>query len=192
MKTFDLIRKRRSIRRFKQEKIPFTVLEQIIDSGRVAPSALNLQPLEFIIVDQTDILNSIFRLTGWAKYLGNDNGRPAPGEEPVAFIVVLVRRDCESSWTGHDVGAAVENMILTALEKGIGSCWIGSIQNEEAKAVLMVPDSHTIDSVLALGYPGEEPVVVPYKGSVKYYKDNTGQLYVPKRSKRDILHHNTF
>ncbi|MCK7496660.1 MAG: nitroreductase family protein [Comamonadaceae bacterium] len=57
----------------------------------------------------------------------------------------------------YDVGAAMENMILAALAEGVGACWLLSIDREKLKGVLGVPDGYRIDSVLALGYPAEEP-----------------------------------
>ena len=192
MNIIELIQKRRSIRKFRQEMIPFSKLTHIVDSGRLAPTARNLQPLEFVVVDQPDLVKSIFELTSWAGYLEKDQGRPGSGEEPVAFIIVLVRRDCQSQWTGHDSGAAVENMILSALESGIGSCWLGSIQRKQTAKVLALPDSFAIDSALALGYPAETPVTVPMTDSVKYFKDKDGILNVPKRSLQDVMHHNHF
>ncbi|MDZ7724933.1 MAG: nitroreductase family protein [candidate division KSB1 bacterium] len=192
MNLYQMIQKRRSVRQFKPAKLPYTILERIVDSGRLAPSARNWQPLEFIVVDDPDVVNSIFELTSWAGYLKNNQGRPAPGKEPTAYIVIVVRKDCQSKWIGHDVGAAVENMILTALEKDIASCWLGSIQREKAAHILNVPETHEIDSALALGYPDEKPVAVPLSDSIKYFKDKQEQLHVPKRSIKSVLHHNGF
>jgi len=59
-------------------------------------------------------------------------------------------------------------------------------------SLLLVPDDYEIDSVIALGYPDEEPVMEPLKDSIEYYKDETGRLHVPKRNLDDILHRNIF
>ncbi len=192
MSLHDLILKRRTIRRFKQEKIVTEVLKSLVDSARLAPSAMNMQPLEYIIVQEPDVVNKVFQNTRWAGYLPDDTGRPAPNEQPVAYIAVLVNKSLKSAWTGHDIGAAVENMILFALAEGIGSCWLGSVNRAQVCEMLNVPDSYELDSVLALGIPAEEPRVVDFKDSQKYYKDTDGTLNVPKRDLNHICHLNVF
>ncbi|NOY58618.1 MAG: nitroreductase [Calditrichaeota bacterium] len=192
MTVFELIWKRRTIRRFRQEKIPVDLLTAIVDTGRIAPSASNLQPLEFIMVDDEDLLPQIFVNTRWAGYLPNDEGRPPKGQEPTAFIVILVNIDIAGNWAGHDVGAAGENMILAALSEGIGSCWIASVNAKAVSRILKIPQNYRIDSVIAMGYPNEQPVSEPMRDSIEYYKDESGVLHVPKRQLDDILHHNQF
>ena len=192
MTVIDLIRKRRTIRRFKQETIPYDTLISIVDCGRNAPSAMNKQPLEFILVDQEELLPKIFAQTRWAGYLPKEEGPPPPGQQPTAYVVILVNSNLESErWCGHDIGAAVENMILAALSQGIGSCWIGSVNRDEVASILHIPDNYRIDSILALGYPDEQPVEIPAIDSIQYYKVD-GVLHVPKRPFKDIFHHNKF
>jgi nitroreductase len=91
-----------------------------------------------------------------------------------------------------DVGAAVENMILAAWERGIGSCWLVSVDKEKVRSILSVPNSHKIDADLALGYPAEAPIDEEMKDSVRYWKDEHEQLHVPKRRLEDVIHYNTF
>ena len=116
MTVLELIRKRRTIRRFQQKKIFFDDLKEIVDTGRLAPSASNLQPLEYIVIDAEDMLQPAFEMTKWAGYLPPASGRPPSGQTPVAFIIILINRDIRPNAGGQDVGAAAENMILTALE----------------------------------------------------------------------------
>ena len=192
MSVYDLIYLRRSIRKFRQEAIEYELLKKIVDSGRVAPSASNMQPLEFIVVDKPETVNAIFKHTTWARLLPNNTGRPAADQQPVAFIVVLVNKEHETAWTGHDVGAAAENIILTALHHQVGTCWLASVNRTSVASLLNVPDKFRIDSVIALGYPAEDPVMEPLKGSTAYYRDESGRLHVPKRKLVDILHRNIF
>lgn len=192
MTVLELIRKRRTIRRFKQDKIPYDILTEIVDAARLAPSASNLQPLEFILVEEEAMVQRVFEQTRWAAYLPRDIGYPPVGQIPVAFIVMLINRDLRQSGGGQDIGAAGENMILTALEKGIGACWIASIDRDDLRSLLKIPDNYEIDTLLAFGYPAEDPVAEPLADSVKYYKDSDGRLHVPKRSLESVLHHNAF
>ena len=63
----------------------------------------------------------------------------------------------------------IENMILTALEAGVGSCWLGAVDRDELRKLFRIPKSYRIDSVLALGYPDEAPVVEEATDSIKYW-----------------------
>lgn len=92
----------------------------------------------------------------------------------------------------HDAAAAIENMILTAVSKGIGSCWVGSVDRQKLRQILQIPEHFKIDSVLALGYPDEKPVAEEMKDSIKYYEDKNGQLHVPQRKLKDILYQNRY
>ncbi len=188
----ELIQKRRTIRRFQPERIEAEILFEIIDSARLAPSASNLQPLEFVLVDEPAVVEQIFPFTKWAGYLPNDSGRPPKGSEPVAYVVVLINRDIAFNGGEQDVGAAMENMILTALYHNIGACWIASVNRKNVRSLLKIPSIYEIDCVLALGYPDEQPVIEPVSNSVKYYKDDEGVLHVPKRKLNDIMHRNQF
>ncbi|MBD3386806.1 nitroreductase [candidate division KSB1 bacterium] len=188
----DLIYNRRTVRRFQPRRIAFSSLKSIVDSGRLAPSGANLQPLEFIVVDDDEIIGNLFPHTQWAGYLPEKDGRPPQGQEPTAYIVVLLNRNIRAQGGERDVGAAIENMILIALDEDIGSCWLGSINREAIEKLLNIPPSYDIDSVLALGYAAEHPIMEPSSDSIKYYKDESGVLHVPKRPLDNVLHHNTF
>lgn len=187
MSLYDFILKRRSIRRFRQEPIPYSILEKLVNAARVAPSAGNLQPLEYIIVDDKGTCAEIFLNLRWAAYIA-PRGTPPEGKRPTAYIVVLVNKNIKVKNYERDVGAAVENILLAALEQGVGTCWIESIERENLRQILKVPASHEIDSVGALGYKAQESVVEEMTDSVKYWLDNHETLHVPKRKLTDILH----
>ena len=192
MSVYEIVQKRRSVRRFQQKKAPLITLRKIVDSGRMGPSAMNLQPWEFIIVDSAELVPGIFENLKWAGYLPNEQGIPPKGQEPVAYILVLRNQRFKSKWTGHDIGAAVENMILVALEEDLGSCWIASINRPPVMELLRIPEEFEIDSVLALGHPNEEPVAFDLDDSVKYFRDEVGRLHVPKRTMQAVVSHNKF
>jgi len=67
-----------------------------------------------------------------------------------------------------------------------------SVDRERLKNILKIPDGYKIDSVIALGYPAEHPVVESFEGSVKYWKDENETLHVPKRRLKDVVHLNRF
>ncbi len=182
----NLMLSRRTIRRFKQACINRDILKNLVNVARVAPSAANLQPCEYIVVDEMPLLEEVFKTLRWAGYI-TPRGNPPPGEKPVAYIVVLSNENKGKLGT-HDAAAAIENMIILAWAEGIGSCWLGSIEREKLAEILGVPSCCKIDSVLALGYPLESPVMENMTDSIKYWKDEKGILHVPKRKLEDILH----
>ncbi|NOZ57160.1 MAG: nitroreductase [Calditrichaeota bacterium] len=191
MSVYELILKRRTIRRFKQDPVPEELLVRMVDAGRLAPSGGNLQPLEFVVVNDPELLPQVFAATRWAAYLGPE-GTPAEGERPTAYIVVLINRNIRPDGGYHDAGAAMENMILVALEGGVGSCWIASLDRNALYRVLGIPQHCEIDSVLALGVPAETAVAEPMRDSIRYYRDEQGVHHVPKRPLASIAHHNRY
>jgi len=191
VKVYDLILKRRTIRRFKQQKIDDALLKKIINAGRLAPSGANLQPLEFIVVNDPELVELVFPKVKWAGYIA-PAGDPPEGSRPVAYIIVLINTAIKPRHGEVDAAAAIENMILTALDDGIGSCWMGAIDREQLRMMLSIPPKYDIDSVLALGYPDESPVIEDMENSIRYWKDEKGVLHVPKRKLDDIIHLNRF
>jgi len=192
MSTYELAIRRRSIRRFKQTPIPYQVLERCVDAARLAPSAANLQPLEFIIVDDEQLLSRVFDTLRWAAYI-RPAGDPPEGKRPKAYIIILINKDTSTlAVSAYDVGAAMENIILVALEEGIGCCPFAAVERDKVRELLKVPDNYEIPLVLAFGYPDESPVAEPFHDSVKYWKDGAGVHHVPKRSLEVVLHRNAF
>lgn len=191
MSCYKHITTRRTIRQFGPEPVPRPLLEQMVNAGRLAPSAANRQPLEFIVVDQENLCREIFPCLKWASYIA-PAGNPRPGQEPKAYIVVLVDLRIREKAYEWDSGAAIENILLTAWEAGVGSCWIISADKPAIGSLLGIPESYRVDSVIALGYPAEAPVVEDLTDSVEYWKDESGILHVPKRTLENVIHFNGF
>ncbi len=189
MTVYEAILKRRSIRKFRQEEISKEILIKLVDAGRLAPQAANIQPLKYCVINDKDLLKPIFNTCRWAGYIKPD-GTPKPGEEPSAYIVILCDTRVQKTNWDVDVGAAGENIILTAVAEGIGSCWIASIDREKIGNILKIPNKYYIHSLIALGYPAESPIVENEQGSIKYYKDKEGILHVPKRKLNDVIFFN--
>jgi nitroreductase len=188
---YEIVVSRRTVRQFRPEPVPRGTLKALVDAARLAPSAANMQPLEFIIVDDKQACAEVYPCLKWAAYI-SPQGDPRPGQEPAAYVVTLVNTKIRGKMFEYDVGAAMENMIIAAGAEGIGSCWLLSVDRDKLKMILGVPDGYRIDSVLALGYPAEDPAVEEMKGSQKYWKDAEGRLHVPKRTLASVLHVNRF
>jgi len=191
MNVYEATIKRRTIRRFKQKPIPLETLKKLVNAGRLAPSSANLQPIEYIVIDGSDLVQKVFETLKWAGYI-SPAGNPPPGERPVAYIIVLADKKKNPGNCERDAAAAIENMILVAMEEGIGSCWLGSIDINKLTDILELPEHIKIDSVLALGYSNESPQIEKIKDSVKYWKDETGTLHVPKRNIDNIFFYNKY
>lgn len=149
--------------------------------------ARNIQAVEFIIVNNSEVKKKLFPLVNWAASLPENQRTPEKGREPTAYIVVLVNSIIKKTYVDFDVGAAVENILLGAVNYGIGCCWMGSIKRDKIRKLLEIPDFYVIKHVISLGYPDENSVVEPYKESFHYWKDNEGQIHVPKRSLDNII-----
>ena len=192
MTFYETIIKRRSIRRFKDMPIPYEILNKCINAARVAPSAANLQPLEYVVVDGEQLLDIVFDTLKWANYI-SPSGNPPPGERPRAYIVVLNNSNIRTDGFEYDVGLAVGSILLVALlEEGLGTCCIGSIDRAKLMEILNVPSNYKVALVVALGYSKESPIEEEFEGSIKYWQDESNVLHVPKRKLGDILHRNGF
>lgn len=194
MKVYDILISRRTIRKFQQKPIELSILKRLVNAGRLAPSAGNLQPLEYFVAVDSTLREKIFPYVKWADYIAPE-GNPKENERPVAYVVILVNKEiCFPPFEKYDVGASVENITLAALEEGIGCCWIGSFNRKKIENILRIPQKYSADLVLALGYPLENPEyydIVKNK-SIKYHKDTSGILHVPKRKLDDIIHVDCF
>ncbi len=187
MDVYQAISTRRTIRRFQQKPIDPAVLERIVNAGRLAPSGANCQPVEFILVTQPDLCKQVFATTAWAGRV-TPRRTPKPGQEPTAWVIVLLNSQRGPATATADAAAAIENMLLSAVEAGLGSCWIGSVERDRLAPILNVPDHCTIDSVVAFGYPDESPLAEDTDQDIAYYLDDKDVLHVPKRKLRDVLH----
>ena len=190
MDVYEAILSRRSIRRFKQKQITSDILKKLVNAARLAPSAANLQPLEFFIVNDKDLCSEIFKTLSWAGYI-KPKWTPNPQERPVAYIIMLIKNP-DNKWYLRDVSLASENIVIAAEGEGIGSCILCNINKDEIRKILDIPDKIFIDSVIALGYKDEKSVVEEFKENVEYWRDGNNIMHVPKRKLEDVIHINTY
>ena len=182
----ELIKKRRTIRKFLQKPISKEQLATYIDAARLCPSAANLQPLKYVSVNSKDYTQKVFSTLKWAGYL-NGEYTPKQDEQPTAYIIVCIDKNLSNASYDMDIGAAVENIILTALEDGVGSCWLASVNREKLREIIGLEENLIISCVVALGYPAENPTDTEMQnGDVKYFLKD-GILNVPKRSLEEVF-----
>jgi nitroreductase len=182
----ELIKARRTVRQFQPKQIPLDQLKACVDAARLAPSAMNLQPLEFLLITDVELTKKIFPLLSWAAYI-NPYGDPKSGHEPTAYLITLYNRELRKIRYEQDAAAAIENFILAALSWGIASAWLASVDRAALTELFEISSKYKIDSVVALGYPAEQPVVEKMIDSVQYWKDKQQTLHVPKRALADVL-----
>jgi len=179
---------RRSIRQFQPKPVAESVLIECLDCARLAPSARNLQPLEYCLVTEPELVAEIFPLLKWAGYIA-PHGNPQEEHHPTGYLIVSINKELMQSRHANDTGAAVENFILAAWANGIATCWIASVERVKLRSLLEIPEKFEIDSVIAFGYPAETPILET-SSEIRYWKDTENVLHVPKKPLSSILHFN--
>lgn len=167
----DAIEKRRSIRNFKSDALSHDVIEDILNCGRLAPSAKNRQPWYFVVVEETIKNNIADMMTNYT--LNNDENierkrighvssvNPTANVIRQAPILVLVFREKNDNWVIGDnlsIGACVENMCLRATELNIGSLWIRDIiYVSEEVAKMLGHEELELNCAISLGVANQNP-----------------------------------
>ncbi|UCG95229.1 MAG: nitroreductase family protein [archaeon] len=160
MEVQEAIRKRRSIRKYKDKPVPDEVIDELIEAARLAPSGNNIQPWRFYVVKNKEafVKNKVFH---------QDFVYKAPliivcCSDPQGFAELYkVSKDLDErdpvlrAW--RDLSLACENLVLRATELGLGTCYVGWIKRERIKEILDIPERYVLAYVIAMGYPDEEP-----------------------------------
>ena len=184
----DLVLKNRSYRKFHQDvSVELETLKELVDLARLSASALNLQPLKYMLSCDPKKNASIFPLLGWAAFLKVWPG-PAEGERPSAYIIVLGDKEISQAF-GCDYGIAAQSILLGATEKGLGGCMIATVKRSELSKGLGIAPQYEILLAIALGKPKETVVIdtLGEDGNTRYWRDNQGVHHVPKRALDDII-----
>jgi len=156
MQAIECIRDRRSVREYKPNPIPEKILKEILEAATQAPSSGNVQDWEFIVVKNPEIKNKLVE-AAW----GQDFIAQAP-------VVLVVCSDLDrisaaygsrgaSLYSIQNTSAAIQNVLLAAWEKEIGSCWIGAFNEGMVKGILVLPTNVRPLAIITLGYPARVP-----------------------------------
>lgn len=198
MDVYEAVTGRRSIREFKARPVAYEALEKCVDAARLAPTAMNCQLCEYIIVDDDKLLPRVLNAINILSGVPRPEEGWSPERRPRAYIITLINAELEAQIgtgrtnTHYDVGLAMENMTLVALEQGLGSCVMTGIDRGKLRQILNIADRYEIAIMLALGYPDEKPVVEVATDSINRWVDKRGVRHIPKRRLRDIIHRNKF
>jgi nitroreductase len=150
MDVFELIKSRRSIRKFTDKPVFDDMIHKIIEAGRWAPSGMNNQPWKFAIIKDKDIKTRISKLTHYSKIVQSAD----------TLISVFLDR-VESYDRTKDImaiGACIQNMLLYIHSEGLGAVWLGQILANKEKVLELAGGSKDLElmAVIALGYPAEK------------------------------------
>ena len=154
MSVLDIIKRRRSTRRYKDDEIPEEVLLRVMEAARLAPSGKNLQPWKFILVKDKDLK---IRLAQAAR------GQMFIARAPVIIVACGYPEQSYAHMGNYmkswpiDVTIAIDHLMLQAEEEGLGTCWIGAFEEKSVKPLLNVPEDVRVLALTPLGYPDETP-----------------------------------
>ena len=192
MEFTQLVKKNRSCRGFdRSRRFTREELLEFIDLTRFVASTCNRQVLRFRPVYEEEELVKVQPHTGWAAELSQLR-LPYPGTEPTAFILICFDRKAVGTSNVYlrDLGIAAQTILLSAAEKELGGCMLGSFDRKVVSEVLKLPEEYSPQLLVALGRPVEEIYIVDMAetGSTDCFRDESGKIhYVPKRSLEDIV-----
>jgi nitroreductase len=168
MELLEAIRTRRAIRKFKPESVPPELIEKMLEAARWAPSSVNSQPWEFIVITDPEIKQKISQSFNFGPFLN---------DAPLAIAVVADR--LKTALPAQDGAIAAYAIWLAAHDLGLGACWINPNIPGGIKKVLGIPFTKKLITVLAIGYPDETPVHTRKKLSDFVYFEKHGNKQGP-------------
>jgi nitroreductase len=138
---FDDVRTVLAIREYQDKGVPVDVVRRIVEAGRLTASSMNLQPWHFIVVQERAQLRELGSLVSTGPYIAG------------AAFAIVVAYEKESRFGVSDASRAIQSMILTAWESGVGSNWTGFGGLDEVRSWSGLPDTYEVLAVVPFGYP---------------------------------------
>lgn len=146
----EAIKKRQSVRSYQDKEIPEDILQQILEAGRLAPSANNKQHWKFIVVKDEDLRKKLIPACKNQEFVG---------KVPVVIAGCGTNLEHIMSNGEHsypiDLAIALDHMSLEAASLGLGTCWIGAFYQDQVKEILGVPEDVRVVALMPVGYPKE-------------------------------------
>jgi nitroreductase len=160
MDLMEAIKTRRSIRRYKENPVPETLIKEVLNASRLSPSADNAQPWKFVVVrdEQTKL-----------KLAAACNGQKFIAQAPVVVVACGIPDEAFPTVGGYmsshviDASIAVDHLTLAAHAAGLGTCWIASFKEDKVRDTLGIPEDVRVVALTPLGYPAETPERSPRK-----------------------------
>ena len=195
---FSIIKDRRSIRKYQNKPVPQALIEEVLVAAGWAPSAHNAQPWRFIILTEDTAKKELAEAMAeaWAADMAKDGVKIEEevrkvrverfASAPVLILACstmegmnkqpdLERQMVERDLAMQSLGAAMQNLLLTACAKGLGACWFCApgFCKATVRAVLKIPENVEPQALIAMGYPAEKPSAPPRKVLGDYCFSNT-------------------
>lgn len=144
----EAILKRRSVRSYLDKDVEEEKLMEVLEAGRLAPSACNIQPWKFIVLKDREVRSKMVKACANQNFVGS---------APVLIVGCIVSKGYSmGGWFDSnilDIGIALDHMTLQAAHLGLGTCWIGAFNEKEVKDLLSIPNEVRVVAILTLGYP---------------------------------------
>jgi nitroreductase len=147
MDALEALKTRRSIRKYKKDAVPKELIEQALDCARLAATAINIQPWEFVVVTDAAKRKQIAAVTDYGKFIAD-----AP-----ACVAVLCK---DTKYYLEDGSAAIQNLLVAAHALGLGACWVAGDKKPYAEKICEMtgaPSGFKLVGLVAVGYPAEKP-----------------------------------
>jgi nitroreductase len=141
MQVFEAVRTVLAVRKFQDRPVPPELVRRIVEAGRLTASGMNRQPWQFIVVTEREALRKLGALARTGPYIAQ------------AALAVVVAVNNKSDFSISDGSRAIQSMILTAWDEGVGSNWVGFFGLDEVKPLLDIPAGLEVLAILPFGYP---------------------------------------
>jgi len=151
MDVIDAIKNRISVRKYLDKDVEEEKLNEVLEAGRLAPSASNRQEWRYIVVRDKSTRKKLVEAA---------NNQSFVGEAPVVIVCCAETDEhimsCGEKCYPIDLAISIDHMTLRAVELGLGTCWIGAFNQDKVKKLLGIPDKIRVVNLLPLGYPAEK------------------------------------
>jgi nitroreductase len=151
METWDALRSRRNVRRYEDRPIPAGDLDRILEAARRTPSAGNRQHWDFVVVTERARLQQLATVWQGARHV-------ASSAATIALVTPASTEQRDREILQYDLGQATCGIMLVAADLGIGTGHSAVGDQDAARRILGVPQDHTVEWLIALGYPQERPL----------------------------------
>lgn len=152
----ECIKTRRSVRKYKDNPVDWDKITQILEAGKFAPSAGNLQNWKFVVVRKDDVRKKLAQAAFDQDWMEDAPVHIIVTGEPEKAERFYGSRG-ERLYTIQSCAAAVENMLLMANELGLGSCWVGAFDERKVKRAVNMPENAVPQAIITVGYADEKP-----------------------------------
>ena len=146
----DIMKKRFSVRRFKDKEVEQEKIDKLIEAARIAPSAKNVQPWHFVIIKDKEKREKLTNICKGQKFVS---------QAPISIAVCANHRDYTmtsgENASSVDATIAAEHIALEAVELGLGTCWLGAFYADQLAELIELPDDYKVVTLLPIGYPDQ-------------------------------------